>query len=126
MVLVLICMLTIMTVVRIIDGAQIYQNCGEDFAVLNRVGFCFPSNYSRIHRPQSPDAGEEVDQPLEVQVDIDIIEVSQVNDLKRTLTLLMYLTLSWRDNRKVCNLVHIPPCLPTVVPSFGPAQHGNS
>ena len=77
------------------------SSSGVDFSSLDGVPFCLPANYSRLHRPggrkQQETTGESPQ--LEVSADIALKEVSGVDDHQRTVTLSVYLTLSWVESR---------------------------
>ena len=58
----------------------------------SRDPVCFPSDYSRMHKPA------EVPQ-VAVELDFTVQDISEVDDFKRTMTVQLYFTFSWPDPR---------------------------
>ena len=71
-----------------------WLKCDEGYAILNRAPFCFSANYSNLHKPSMPDG-----RPLEIHTEISVLEIADIDDIQRTMTVNMYLTLEWMENR---------------------------
>ena len=101
-------------ILRVLVAINMIKNVyGQNVETCFHDKFCIPANYSRFDRPDKGKTRElyvdnfrkiEITQPillgpLQIMLDIDVVEILEINDRDFSATFMLYFGASWKESR---------------------------
>ena len=74
----------------------VFSKASDQICVSKNGDICLPKDYDRLTRPY-------LDKPIEVRVDLDVLQVLEINDIEFTLSFSMYFGVRWEEPRLIAN-----------------------